>query len=197
MERTVTFNERQAIEDLLQYLRKDKDRLVEMFREQMDRNMMEQKEAIKRLRVLDEIDRKILEPVLPPITEALPTSVVIDGGASIKEMVDNFNKNREEQEKDTPKPFVYDREKERMNEQKYRANKRAYRKGTPVDMEVVTKETVEFLKETGRPVKTKEVLENLRSNGHKLNSPYSVFQQIREREPRIQSVTKGFYQYKF
>jgi len=184
LNQTVTFNERQAIKEYIDYLKQDNERLTQVYREQRDRNMMEYKEAMKRLRVLDEIDRKIDQPSELPVLELTPVANV---NQDLQQMIDQRNK-----EKGETKPFEYDRQKEEVRERVYRANRKSPRN----NIKELTNEIASYLKEEGVPKKASEIIKSLRNNGTKLNNPYNILARAKEYDPRIEMITKGIYQYK-
>lgn len=195
MERTITFNERKAIEEYIEYLKKDNDRITAMYREQRERNMLEYKEAIKRIRVLDEIDRQIEKPTVQAVEEEKTTETVGAKPLSLQEAIEQYNKERELESKD--KPFQYDSQAEKDKTRKYNeTTKRSYR-SQRIDTSVVAKDIASFLKDRGVPTKANEITKHLRDLGYKLNNPYLVLKRVKEYDPKVEMVTKGFYQYKY
>jgi len=193
MERTITFNERKAIEEYIEYLKKDNDRITAMYREQREKNMLEYKEAIKRIRVLDEIERKIekAEAPAPVIQETKPSE---PQGMTLEEAIQQYNKERELESKD--KPFQYDSQAEQRRTQQYNETTRKNRRAKRIDTKVVAKDIEAFLKEKGVPTKANEITKHLRDLGYKLNNPYLVLKRVRDSDSNVEMVVKGFYQYK-
>ncbi|AIW03325.1 hypothetical protein CPT_Mater168 [Bacillus phage Mater] len=222
-------NERQAIEGYIEYIKEERTRvsnlfrdmvaermkLEEMYKNQMDSLMRDYKAQLDRLRQLDEIDNarmeeevKLASLVAPPapaqeikpvIQEIKPQvqEIKSDVQAEIDKAVALRNASLKEQ-KPAGAPFKYDPEKERIRERDYRERvSKKGKRGTVLDMAKVTRDVVDYLKSRGTPVKTKEILNHLRNNGHTLNSPYEVFRRVRDNNPKIQSITHGFYQYKY
>jgi hypothetical protein len=194
MERTITFNERKAIEEYIEYLKKDNDRITAMYREQREKNMLEYKEAIKRIRVLDEIDRQIEKPAVQAVEEEKTTVTAGIQPLSLQEAIEQYNKERELESKD--KPFEYNSQAEQRRTQQYAETNRKNKRAKRIDTSVVAKDIASFLKERGVPTKANEITKHLRELGYKLNNPYLVLKRVKEYDPKVEMVTKGFYQYR-
>ncbi|QIA28691.1 hypothetical protein [Phage f2b1] len=186
----ITFNERKALQDKIEYLKQERARAVEMYRESMDFYMKEYKESIDRIRQLDEIEATANKPV-PEVVQPLAATPAQD----IFDLISERNK-QQEAEKKKESTFVYNREKQLVKDFEYRERvAKTGRRAPRQDIKAMAEEVKEFLKEKGRPVKTKEILNFLRENNY--NVSYPTIQKIRGYVPQIQSLTHGYYQYKW
>ncbi|AIW03468.1 hypothetical protein CPT_Moonbeam70 [Bacillus phage Moonbeam] len=186
-----TFNERRAIEEYIDYLKKENDRFTEMYRASREHNMKEYKEAIQRLRVLDDIERKIEKEEVPTLVaqEASPSK---DQGMSLREALDQYNKEREAEHTDNDKAFEYNRQEEEKKEQLYKEKK--YVK--LLDHKQLTEELAVILKKAGRPIKSSELKKQLNDEGYPVTNMYSVLQSAMIYDPKIEQAMRGYYQYK-
>jgi len=187
----VTFNERQAIKEYIDYLKKENDRTTEMYRESRERYMSEYKEAIQRLRVLDDIDRKIekAEAPAPVIQEAAPSE---PQGMSLQEALELYNKERQSEPTSDDIAFEYNRQEEEKKEQLYKARK--YVK--LLDHKQLTEEIASILKKAGRPIKSSELKKQLTAMDYPVTNIYSVLQSAMIYDPKIEQAMRGYYQYK-
>lgn len=180
----ITFNERKALQDKIDYLKQERARAVEMYREAMDFYMREYKESIDRIRQLDEIEATAAKPIQPIIQEV--------NAETLEEMIAKRNGEKEKKES----TFVYNREKQLIKDFEYKERvAKSGRRAPRQNIKEMAEEVKEFMKEKGRPVKTKEILNFLRENSY--NVSYPTIQKIREYAPQIQSLTHGYYQYKW
>jgi len=187
----VTFNERQAIKEYIDYLKKENDRVTEMYRESRERYMSEYKEAIQRLRVLDDIDRKVekAEAPAPVIQEAAPSE---PQGMSLEEALELYNKERQSEPTSDDIAFEYNRQEEEKKEQLYKARK--YVK--LLDHKQLTEEIASILKKAGRPIKSNELKKQLNAMDYPVTNIYSVLQSAMIYDPKIEQAMRGYYQYK-
>jgi len=185
----ITFNERKALQDKIEYLKQERARAVEMYRESMDFYMREYKESIDRIRQLDEIEATAATPVQPEPQVQVQPIIQEVSAETLEEMIAKRSEKKEP-------TFIYNREKQLVKDFEY--NERVAKSGRRAprqDIKAMAEEVKEFMKDKGRPVKTKEILNFLRENSY--NVSYPTVQKIREYAPQIQSLTHGYYQYKW
>jgi len=187
----VTFNERQAIKEYIDYLKKENDRVTEMYRESRERYMSEYKEAIQRLRVLDDIDRKVEkeEAPAPVIQEAAPSE---PQGMSLQEALELYNKERQSELTSDDIAFEYNRQEEEKKEQLYKEKKYV----RLLDHKQLTEEIASILKKAGRPIKSSELKKQLNAMDYPVTNIYSVLQSAMIYDPKIEQAMRGYYQYK-
>lgn len=179
---SVTFTERKALEQYIQYLQEERARLL-----------VEYKGAMVRLSKLDELDnvhpeKPIVEKVEEKIVEnEKPITSLEDAISAIQDLNGSF----EEEEVD-PK---YAREKEALKDLDNR--NKPIKSRSNQDVKKVTQAAVSILKEAGIPIKTSKLMSMLKEQGFRINSPYSMMAQIRGYEPRITQASHGYYQYKY
>jgi len=225
---SVTFTERKALEEYIDYIKEERVRQEARHAEQMDKLMDEYKSTIQRLSKLDEIDnvhpvqaevvnqvqvtpaedivKLIEEPSTeeeePVVEEVKPNTQEIQKmkKESLEEAVERFNKRFFEPLKKEvdPEPINYSHAKELTKDQEYKKSlKKGERKSTRRDVQTIAQEIMLFLKEIGRPAKSAEIFTHLKSKGYKLSSPYALLYQAKNYNPKIQSASFGYYQYKF
>lgn len=119
---------------------------------------------------------------------------------SLAEAVERFNKRFFEplSKEVDPEPINYNHAKELVKDHEYKkARRNRNSTSTQRDVKTLSKEIVSFLKQVGRPVKTSQIIKHLKDKGHKMSSPYALLYQAKSYEPKIQSASFGYYQYKF
>lgn len=70
---SVTFNERQAIQEYIKYIQEERTRLTVNYNNQMDKLLEEYKEAMSRLSKLDDIEGRPTQRWEPALTLKIPT----------------------------------------------------------------------------------------------------------------------------
>mgnify|MGYP001091113174 CR=1 FL=1 len=187
----ITFNERQAIKEYIDYLKKENDRVTEMYRESRERYMSEYKEAIQRLRVLDDIDRKVEkeEAPAPVIQETEPPKAET---ITLQEALEMYRDKKESESTTDDKAFEYNRQEEEKKEQLYKEKKYA----RLLDHKQLTQEIASILKKAGRPIKSNELKKQLNAMDYPVTNIYSVLQSAMIYDPKIEQAMRGYYQYK-
>jgi hypothetical protein len=190
---SVTFTERKALEQYIEYIVEERSRLLE-----------EYKSAMARLSKLDDIDnvhpeipKKVEQsaPALSPAKQLIPEMVTPQAGPinSLEEAIEALQVMNGAPTEDKQ---VYDRQKEIIKDID-RKNSPVKSKSTQRDIKKIAQEVVNILKDVGRPIKTRDLIKRLEEKGHKVSSPYGMLNQVKGYEPKIQQVSHGYYQYKW
>jgi hypothetical protein len=192
---SVTFTERKALEKYIEYIVEERARLLE-----------EYKSTLGRLSKLDDIDNVHPEnptpvvqsaPALTPAKNIVPEVVTPQENSisSLEEAIEALRAIHPQEAVDS-NPVKYDRQKEIIKD--------IDRKNSPIkstssqrDIKKITQEVVAILKEEGRPIRTRTIIKKLEERGVNASSPYSLLNQARGYEPKIQQVSHGYYQYKW
>ena len=181
----VTFTEREALRQMMNYIKEERQRLWE-----------EYVKATNRLAELDKIEGTVEEVKEKPVEDEIVKGVV--ESMTLTEAIELHNKQRGIKEEPV-KETVYNSDMERYKD--FDNSKRVVR--TPIkrskyrDVKSISKTAVAILKEAGRPLKTAELIEGLEKRGINVNTPYVLIQQIRTYEPKIERVKFGYYQYRY
>lgn len=192
----VTFSEREAIKKMMDYIESERTRLWDQYIKLSDR-----------LRELDQIERHV-NATMEPKVESTATVVKVKEpkkeeevnpeGTTVElaEFINNYNKENKNQTIENR--VEYDRQKEILKDidNKKRPVKTPTRRGKYRDVKVITQNIKAVLKEAGVPIKTSELIKRLREMGIDMSSPYSLIQQARQYDPRIERAKFGYYQYR-
>lgn len=206
----ITFTEREALKDYLEYIRQELGRLNGEYRTTLDR-----------LARLDEIDNVHPVNLSKQVKVHAPVQEVEDSETNkpesksevetkdesnvkpaednsegsvfkLAELLRKANEERglvETEEKPSQVNTIVKRIPTTIRE-KNRASK--YR-----DVQIIAKDIVSILKEAGVPIKVSEIMEKLKEKGVRTNSPYSLMDRARKYEPSIKKAKFGYYQYKW
>lgn len=178
------YTERKALEDHIKWIKEERRKLAE-----------EYWKSVERLR---ELDSQLSNEGQNELVEKLMTMIELQSETiglmkdkiphvPIETVVEQWK--QENKEKVETKKLIPESE---IAEAKYRENKK--RIGKRLDYTVVAKEIEHFIKETGRPVQTKEITIYLNEKGIKLSNPTSTLNRVMELNEKIERVYKGYYQ---
>lgn len=218
---SVTFTEREALRQLIEYIKEERARLWE-----------EYIKATRRLSELDKLDNihpENKQPItinLEPIgfTKEEPehaqegeqqelkdiqvtADLEIDDeddwlkeyeGLTLEQTIEKFNRDNgidlaDDAKKDTISKVEIEIAKD--YDEKSRPVKTNTKTSFYKDIKTITQDVVSILKEAGRPIRTREVIKQLEDRGIVVNNPYSLLTETRKYDPRIQNVKFGYYQY--
>lgn len=161
------YDERTSLEEHAKYIREERTRLLEEY------NMI-----INRLRELDDRDYE------KSSKEETNSNKKETAMMSLQEAIDRHNNSASQVKQEKPKSVaIVD-----MAEAPKRSSQR--------DVKQVTRQVANILKESGMPVKMKDIMKSLEEKGVPTNSPYALMSQVTQYDNNIQRVTHGYYQYK-
>jgi transcriptional regulator of acetoin/glycerol metabolism len=201
-----TFTEREAQREYIDFIKQEITRLNG-----------EYKLALDRIRQLDEIEAKAAAPVPTPSQGMDYDSVALvsvaeqakESAMSLEEAIQRHNQiHQPDNSIETPScnldPKINLTVKEsprftkQVEELKDKDQKKAgKRQSSQRDIKKVTADIISILKEAGAPMKTKRLIEALEEKGYDMYSPYVVINQAKAYDPRIDSASFGYYQYKW
>jgi hypothetical protein len=187
---SVTFTEREALRQMIEYYKEERNRLLE-----------EMTKATGRLSELDKLDN--VHPEYQPKegiveekeTQTEPTS----NRMSLEEAIEKHNKLYEPDKEIKPNgnlSLEIDRCKA-SDKEKNKVTKVPTKRGHYQDVKLISKDIAVILKEAGRPMKTSEIIKKLEEKGIKHKNPYTLLQQAKGYEPKIDKAHFGYYQYKW
>lgn len=184
MFRMVTFTEREALRQMIEYIKDERSRLWD-----------EYVKITTRLSELDEIDN-----VHPPKEEVKQEPMSLLEAINVHNQVYGSPDEDTDLEEIVEEPQIKQRNSEIQTYKDYDNSKRVTKNNMKNsryrDVQAISKDAVVILKEAGRPMRTKELIATLKGAGVSVHSPYALIQQIREYEPRIERVKFGYYQYR-
>jgi hypothetical protein len=211
---TVTLSERAAIERMMGYIEKERERLWGQYTTLLDR-----------LRELDEIERPFVEEVKAPVIEIKhvvkeepeaeteapePFIEEVAVTAEVEEKEEVAEEPIEEMESETQSlADIIEQAKEKLNSTKPNYIKEIEEikdrdaKNNPLknngtrDVKIVAQFARAILKEKGVPMRTKELIKKLEEANINMSSPYVLLNQVRAHDPKIETVGHGYYQYKW
>jgi hypothetical protein len=223
MEMTFISSERQAILKMIDYIEGERLRLwgenvrlldrlrelddIERLKSQPESTIEEDLVENEEKHVTDlteetEVETATQEEVVETAQE---TTIEPSGKMSLAEAIDVYNKQVEAEREnisDTLSPFqqnaAFIRDLEIMKDvenkrkiAKKRKKGKKYRNTKEVAYEVRT-----ILKDAGRPVKTSDLIEQLKQTGIEIANPYTLLTRVKQQDPRIEKASFGYYQYK-
>lgn len=190
---SVTFTEREAIKKMLDYIETERERLSNQSLNLLDR-----------LRELDEIEAPIPDrkPDLKALAEILSPVPVIDEIPDVTP-IELYEDTKEFANVPIPEWFPQEEEKEIIPKTEIEALKDIDQKNKPVrtssqrDVKMIAQYIKAILKSSEVPMKTAELIKQLKEAGIDVSSPYVLLAQASQYEPRIQKAGFGYYQYKW
>lgn len=218
---SVTFTEREALRQLIEYIKDERARLWD-----------EYIKAVGRLAELDRLDNvhpeiklevpktpvqipevKVESPIVTQVIENNVEEELEDEqqeldeykGLPLADAVAKWNSERgfgaieEDKQNQTSLFKASDIEATKDYDNRVNSAVKLHRKRSKQrDIKVLTKDIVSILKEAGRPLKTKDIIDSLEERvGVELKNPYNILSLAKKYEPKIESVKYGFYQYKY
>lgn len=198
-----TFNERESIRRMIDYIVEERSRLWEEYvkavgrlakLDEIDREVEKENKSNSEIKITNQLDNLIKETKEKETNSNYPKRLTIEEAIEKHNNNHNYNTNKE----DEPKSIT----EEQIEVYTGPMDNKLTLRNSPTkdtnyrDMRTVTQDLVFILKDKGRPMSIKEIIDNLTKKGISTHSPYSLINQAMEYEPKIERARRGFYQYR-
>lgn len=161
------YNERMAIREYTKWIREERRFLAE-----------EYWRAIERLRELDK--NQPIQAEQPKQEQRLTKEEAQENIKHLKKFFGNFETN-------VPAKLIEEERDRAVRQAVIKVRKKA-------DTRIIETIVVRFLKEAGKPVRTKDINDLLKEEGYDLANPTETMNRVMSYNPKIERVGRGYYQ---